>query len=66
MILIQLAGEPDFAEGAVRLYTEHGPSARLAAIEVVLALAFFATAIVYTRIARSDAALSGGRSTRSV
>jgi uncharacterized membrane protein len=54
------------AEGAVRLYTEHGIAARLAAIEVVLALAFFATAIAYTRIARSPAALSGGRSTRSV
>jgi uncharacterized membrane protein len=54
------------AEGAVRLYTERGVSARLGAIEVVLALAFFATAIAYTRIARYDAALSGGRSIRSV
>ena len=54
-----------FAEGAVRMYTEHGSSAALAAIEVVLALTFFAIAIAYTRIARSDAALSGERSTRS-
>jgi uncharacterized membrane protein len=54
-----------FAEGAGCMYTEHGSSAALAAIEVVLALTFFAIAIAYTRIARSDAALSGERSTRS-
>jgi uncharacterized membrane protein len=54
-----------FAEGAVRMYTEHGLSGRLAAIEVVLALAFFGTAIAYTRVARSDVALSDGRSTES-
>jgi uncharacterized membrane protein len=51
------------AEGVVRMYTEQGLSARLAAMEVVLALAFFAAAIAYTRIARNGAALNGGRST---
>ena len=42
-----------FAEGTVRAYTETGVSARLAMIEVVLALAFFASAISYVRAKRS-------------
>jgi uncharacterized membrane protein len=41
-----------FAEGAVRAYTETGATALLAAIEIVLALGFFALAISYVRTAR--------------
>jgi uncharacterized membrane protein len=41
-----------FAEGAVRAYTETGATALLAAIEIVLALGFFASAISYVRTAR--------------
>jgi uncharacterized membrane protein len=41
-----------FAEGAVRAYTESSASALLATIEIVLALAFFVSAISYVRTAR--------------
>ena len=41
-----------FAEGTVRAYAETGVTARLAMIEIVLALAFFASAISYLRTRR--------------
>ena len=41
-----------FVEGAVRIYTDTGYSARLAVVETVLALAFFAAAIIYVRTTR--------------
>jgi uncharacterized membrane protein len=40
---------PYFAEGAVRAYTERGMSAMLASVEIVLALAYFAAAVVWLR-----------------
>jgi len=39
-----------FAEGSVRAYSEHGLSACLALVEVVLALIFFVSGILYVRI----------------
>jgi uncharacterized membrane protein len=41
-----------FIEGAVRAWSERGTSATLASIEIVLALAFYATAIGYVRARR--------------
>ena len=38
-----------FAEGSVRAYSEHGLSARLALVEVMLALIFFVGSIWYVR-----------------
>jgi uncharacterized membrane protein len=42
------------AEGAARAYTDHGWSARLAAAELALALAYFAAAVSFLRASRSD------------
>jgi len=42
-----------FAEGVVRAYSDSGLSARLAAAEIVLVLAYFAAAVAYLR-ARAD------------
>jgi len=39
-----------FTEGSVRAWTDHGTSATLAMIEVVLALLFFAAAATYARM----------------
>ena len=44
-----------FAEGVVRAYSERGTSALLATIEIALALAFFAAAIMYVRARRRTA-----------
>ncbi len=41
-----------FIEGAVRAWSEGGTAARLSWIEIALALAFFASAIGYVRLAR--------------
>ena len=38
-----------FAEGMTRAYTDGGPSARLAAIEAALALAYFGAAVSFVR-----------------
>ena len=38
-----------FAEGVVRVMSDHGLSARLAALEVALALAYFASAVAFLR-----------------
>ena len=39
------------AEGAVRAWSDHGLSAKLAVAEVILALAFFASAVTCARLA---------------
>jgi uncharacterized membrane protein len=39
-----------FAEGAVRAYSDHGLSARLALLEVALCLALFAACVLHVRI----------------
>jgi uncharacterized membrane protein len=41
-----------FAEGVVRAWSDHGPSASLAAVEIVLSLAYFAAAVAYLRSTR--------------
>ncbi len=38
------------AEGSVRAWSDHGLSASLALLEVILALVFFASAVTYARI----------------
>ena len=43
MILLYLT------EGIVRALTEHGPAQAMAALEILLALVFFASAILYAR-----------------
>lgn len=42
-----------FAEGAVRAWSEHGGAQVLAALEIALSLAFFATAVAYARVTRA-------------
>ena len=42
-----------FTEGAVRAWSDHGASAQLAAVEIVLTLIFFTCAILYARHTRS-------------
>ena len=42
------------AEGAVRSMTDAGAAAQLALVELALALAFFAAAVVYLRATRPD------------
>lgn len=42
-----------FAEGVVRALSDPGPSARLAALEVALALGYFAAAVAYLRSTRA-------------
>lgn len=44
-----------FAEGAVRAWSERGVSQALAGLELVLSLAFFASAVAYARLTRSAA-----------
>ena len=41
------------AEGALRAFSDPGPSARLAALETALALAFFAAAVLFLRATRA-------------
>jgi uncharacterized membrane protein len=41
------------AEGATRMYTDQGPSAGLAAAELVLALAYFVSAVSFLRASRA-------------
>lgn len=41
-----------FAEGAVRAWSERGASQMLAGAEIVLSLAFFASAVTYARLTR--------------
>jgi uncharacterized membrane protein len=41
-----------FAEGVVRAWSDRGPAAVLAGIEIALSLVFFATAICYVRMKR--------------
>jgi uncharacterized membrane protein len=41
------------AEGAMRIYTDSGLSAGLAAVEFVLALAYFAAAVAYLKTTRA-------------
>lgn len=41
------------AEGSVRAWSDHGLSALLAVIQTALALAFFASAVTYARLARA-------------
>lgn len=41
-----------FAEGVVRAYSDRGFSATLAGIEIVLALAYFGSAVVFLRSGR--------------
>ena len=40
-------------EGAVRAFSDPGPSARLAILEIALAAAFFVTAVAYLRATRN-------------
>ena len=40
-----------FAEGAVRAWSDHGLSARLALAEIALALVFFSSCVLYVRSA---------------
>ncbi|MBX9810809.1 MAG: DUF2069 domain-containing protein [Burkholderiales bacterium] len=55
-----------FAEGVVRGYSETGLPARLARIEIALALLFFFSVIAYVRTsARERTASSAGKSTGS-
>ena len=42
-----------FTEGVVRAWSESGVSRMLACTEIALALAFFATVVLYARIARA-------------
>ena len=44
-----------FAEGAVRAWSDHGLSARLALAEIALALAFFSACVLYVRLAARKA-----------
>ncbi len=44
------------AEGSVRAFSDPGPSARLAALELALALAYFAAAVTWLRATRSASA----------
>jgi uncharacterized membrane protein len=41
------------AEGATRIYTDTGASARLAFVELALALAYFAAAVAYLKTTRA-------------
>ena len=41
------------AEGATRMYTDSGMAARLAAVELALALAYFAAAVAWLRLRRA-------------
>jgi len=41
------------AEGAARIYTDSGLSARLALVELALALAYFAAAVAYLKATRA-------------
>lgn len=41
------------AEGAARIYTDTGLSARLALVELVLSLAYFAAAVAYLKTTRA-------------
>src|SRR3954470_23429261 len=43
-----------FTEGVVRAWSERGTTATLAAIEIVLALAFYVTAICYVRASKAS------------
>jgi uncharacterized membrane protein len=44
-----------FAEGVVRAWSERGASQWLAAAEIALSLAFFASAVAYARLTRAAA-----------
>jgi uncharacterized membrane protein len=44
-----------FAEGVMRAWSERGASQLLAAVEVLLSLAFFAAAVTYARLTRAAA-----------
>lgn len=44
-----------FAEGVVRAWTERGVSQTLAAIEILLSVGFFASAVAYARLTRAAA-----------
>jgi len=44
-----------FAEGVARAWSERGASQWLAAAEIVLSLAFFASAVAYARLSRAVA-----------
>ncbi len=48
-----------FAEGAVRAFGDGGPSAAWALAELVLALAFFVSAVLYARLTRAAKPRSG-------
>ena len=48
-----------FIEGTVRAWSERGTSATLGLIEIVLSLAFYASAIAYVRVARRPATPAG-------
>jgi uncharacterized membrane protein len=45
-----------FAEGATRAWSDAGLSRRLAGLEIVLSLAFFAAVVAYARASRSGTA----------
>jgi uncharacterized membrane protein len=47
-----------FTEGVVRAWTDSGISARLAIIEILLTLIFFACTIFYARLTRTTAAIA--------
>jgi uncharacterized membrane protein len=44
-----------FAEGAVRAWTERGPSQMLACLEIALSVIFFASVVAYSRMTRANA-----------
>ena len=41
------------AEGATRMYTDTGPAARLAFVELLLSLAYFGAAVAYLKTTRA-------------
>ena len=49
-----------FAEGVVRAYSDRGPGANLALIEVALCSIFFAAVIAYVRSARAARSATSG------
>lgn len=44
-----------FAEGTIRVWSEAGASRSLAGVEIILALAFFASAVSFARLTRAGA-----------
>lgn len=50
-----------FTEGVVRTWSDHGLSAQLALVEVILSLIFFTCTILYARLTRGDSKVAAIR-----